>query len=479
MAGRTKLFGWILLFLVIFLIIGGVDKLVNGSIKAKSQEEIQDEKVISKYPKINLKTVTKQTDTYTYSINEPDIDSEKVNQSINKWIKGQKKRFVKEAEQNETGMSDGMRADLNIQMETHRITEHYYSLVFRTYMINGGANGQNTVKVFNIDIEHDRFLKIRDILDLNQDHLEGIQKTIWKELHNQKDIQPYLLVEEFNQWVKHPEDWEWSIDRKNFSLYIDEYQIAEGAAGAIEIDIPVEKMYIYLQEDVDSFLKMPKEQRLEKEKIIQKEQLKLDPDGKYVALTFDDGPSADVTPRVLKTLKEHNAKATFFMLGNQVDFYPELARKVAEDGHEIGNHSKSHPNLSKLGLEKIKEEMNYTKEKIVEATGITPRLLRPPYGAYNDHFLTYAKDNGDSIILWSVDSLDWKSRNAFSVKKKVESSVAPGGIVLMHDIHPSTADALPSLLTQLEKEGYQFVTVSQLLNWKKEQGIGPHFGSLK
>ena len=123
--------------------------------------------------------------------------------------------------------------------------------------------------------------------------------------------------------------------------------------------------------------------------------------------------------------------------------------------------------------------MNYTKEKIVEATGITPRLLRPPYGAYNDHFLTYAKDYGDSIILWSVDSLDWKSRNAFSVKKKVESSVAPGGIVLMHDIHPSTADALPSLLTQLEKEGYQFVTVSQLLNWKKEQGIGPHFGSLK
>ncbi|GIN21491.1 polysaccharide deacetylase family protein [Siminovitchia fordii] len=479
MSGRIKLPGWILLFLVIFLIIGGIDRLINVSIKAKSQEEIQEEKVISKYPKINLKTVTKQTDEYTYSINEPDIDSEKVNKSINKWIKDQKEKFVKEAEDNKEVQTDGMRADLNIQMETHRITEDYYSLVFRTYMINGGANGQNKVKVFNIDIVNDRFLEIGDILDLNKDNMEGIQKIVWEELHNNKDIQSYLLVEEFNQWVKHPEDWEWSIDRKNFSLYIDEYKIAAGAAGAIEIDVPVKKMYIYLQKDVDSFLKMPKEQKLEKEKIIQQEQLKLDPNGKYVALTFDDGPSPDVTPRILKALKEHNAKATFFMLGNQVDYYPELARKVAEEGHEIGNHSKSHPNLSKLGPKKIKEEMDYTKDKIAEATGITPHLLRPPYGAYNDHFVEYSKENGDSIILWSVDSLDWKIRNAFSVKKKVESSVAPGGIVLMHDIHPSTGDSLPNLLTQLEQEGYQFVTVSQLLNWKEEQGTGPHFGSLK
>lgn len=467
------------MFLAIILFISAVGRLVNASIKSKSQEEVQQEKVISKYPKINLKTTTKETDTYTYSINDPEIDSENINQAIDKWIESQKEKFLKEVEQNKKKLAGGMRADLNIQMETHRITEDYYSLVFRTYMITGGANGQNTLKVFNIDIENNRFLEINDILELNKENLAAIQKVVWEQLHKNKDIQPYLLVEEFNHWIKNPEDWEWSIDRKNFSLYINEYEIAAGAAGAIEIDIPVEKMYIFLQKDVDSFLKMPKEQKMEKEKIIQQGQMKLAPDGKYVALTFDDGPSAEVTPRILKTLKEHNAKATFFMLGNQVDFYPELARKVAEEGHEIGNHSKSHPNLSKLGSDKIKQEMDYTREKIEEATGITPHLLRPPYGAYNDKFVAYAKEHEASIILWSVDSLDWKIRNAYSVKNKVESNVAPGGIVLMHDIHVSTADALPELLTKLEKEGYQFVTVSQLLNWREEQGAGPHFGSLK
>ncbi|VEF46211.1 polysaccharide deacetylase [Bacillus freudenreichii] len=467
------------MFLAIFLFIGGIGRLVNASIKSKSQEEVQDEKVISKYPKLNLKTTTKQTDEYTYSINEPDTDSEKLNQVIDRWINGQKEKFLKEVAQNKEGLPDSMRADLNIQMETHRITDDYYSLVFRTYMITGGANGQNTVKVFNIDIENNRFLEISDILDLNKENLAAIQKVVWEQLHKSKDIQPYLIVEEFNQWIKRPEDWEWSIDRKSFSLYIDEYEIAAGAAGAIEIDVPVEKMYIFLQKDVDSFLKMPKEQKLEKEKIIQQEQMRLAPDGKYVALTFDDGPSAEVTPRILKTLKEHNAKATFFMLGNQVDYYPELARQVAEEGHEIGNHSKSHPNLSKLGLNKIKEEMDDTKEKIEEATGITPDVFRPPYGAYNDKFMEYAIENDASIILWSVDSLDWKIRNAFSVKNKITNNVAPGGIVLMHDIYASTADALPDLLTELEKQGYQFVTVSQLLNWKEEQGAGPHFGRLK
>ncbi|MBW8351788.1 polysaccharide deacetylase family protein [Bacillus sp. IITD106] len=167
------------------------------------------------------------------------------------------------------------------------------------------------------------------------------------------------------------------------------------------------------------------------------------------------------------------------MLGNQVDYYQNLARQIAEEGHEIGNHSKSHSNLKNMNLEQIRNELDFTNNKIKEATGITPKLIRPPYGSYNDSVIKYAKDHDDSIILWSVDSLDWKSRNAKSVNQVVQSTITNGAIVLMHDIHQETADALPQLLTALEAEGYQFVTVSQLLEWKEENGVGPHFGSIK
>ncbi|MFS0646329.1 polysaccharide deacetylase family protein [Siminovitchia sp. 179-K 8D1 HS] len=475
---RIKLPGWITItiMIAILLIAGGIHKLAGAS-KIKAQEEIQKEKIISRYPKINLKTVTKQTDQYTYSINHPETDSEKINRYIDEWIKEKKEAFLKAVKHYGENLPKGEPAHLNIQMETNRITEDFYSLVFRTSQMTGGAKGEDAVKIFNIDMKEERFLEIGDVLELNKKSLEDIRKIVLKELRQNEEIQPFVPGEKLNRLMQSPEDWEWSIDRKTFSLYINGYEIASKAAGAVEIDIPIEKMYIFLKKDVDSFLKMPKEQKLEKDNMIRQEQMKLNPDGKYVALTFDDGPSATVTPRVLKTLKEHNAKATFFMLGNQVDYYPNLARKVAEEGHEIGNHSKSHPDLSKMRPGKMKEEMNYTKEKIKEATGIAVNLIRPPYGAYNDDLKDYAKANGDSIILWSVDSTDWKIRNARSVKKMVQSAVSPGGIVLMHDIHPSTADALPELLTALENEGYQFVTVSELLGLKQEKGIGPFFGS--
>lgn len=476
MLKRIKFPGWILIIVLLIVFVNGINQLVSAANKGKKQEEeIREEKVIGKYPKIQLKTVVKQTDEYTYSVNVPETDSEQINHSIHKWLNRQKEQFLKEVENKQGKKRKNRQAHLNIQMETHQVTEDFYCLVFRTYEVSDGANGLSAVKVFNIDIRQERFLKINDVLDLDGENVERIEQIVWEELQNNEKIKPYLFEEEFHEFMKTPTDWEWSIDREKFTLYVDEYEIAAGAAGEIEVDIPIEKMYIFLQDAVDSYLKMPKEQQQKKEIIIQQEKMKLDPNGKYIALTFDDGPNPKTTPRILETLKEHDAKATFFMLGNQVDYYPDLAREVAEEGHEIGNHSKSHPLFTKMSFAKIKEQLDFTKAKIKEATGITPHLLRPPYGAFNEQVLKYARENGDSIILWSVDSLDWKNRNAVSVNKIVQNNVNPNGIVLMHDIHPTTADALPQLLTALEQEGYQFVTVSQLLNLKNENGEGPYF----
>lgn len=144
----------------------------------------------------------------------------------------------------------------------------------------------------------------------------------------------------------------------------------------------------------------------------------LDPVGKYIALTFDDGPSSKVTPRVLQTLKQHDAKATFFMLGNRVEMYPHIAAQVAAEGHEIANHTFSHPNLKKMTHKEMIEEIDKTNNIIEMATGITSTLFRPPYGVYNQDILNYTTSNNYTTILWSVDSLDWKNRNPTTIKKK-------------------------------------------------------------
>lgn len=188
----------------------------------------------------------------------------------------------------------------------------------------------------------------------------------------------------------------------------------------------------------------------------------INPDGtrkKQIALTFDDGPNAKVTPKILKTLKKYNAKATFFMLGSQAMYNQKLAKKVASAGHEIGNHSFSHTNLVTLSNKKIKAEINRTNEEIKRATGEKPTLFRPPYGSINERVRS---QNKLPVILWDVDTLDWKHRNPKTLLTMVKQYSHDGAIILMHDIQPTTAQGLDSVLAYLQKQGYEFVTISEL-----------------
>lgn len=180
---------------------------------------------------------------------------------------------------------------------------------------------------------------------------------------------------------------------------------------------------------------------------------------KYIALTFDDGPSKKVTPRVLSILKKHKAKATFYMLGKSVEEAPTTAKAVAKAGHEIGNHSYQHANLSKMTSAQAYADITKTNNIIKKQTGAEPLTIRPPYGARN-HGLE--KQLSQPTILWSIDTLDWKTLNPAATLAQIKQHAYPGAIVLMHDIHPTTADALDSVLTYLEQQGYQFVTISQL-----------------
>ncbi|MCR4956277.1 MAG: polysaccharide deacetylase family protein [Lachnospiraceae bacterium] len=191
----------------------------------------------------------------------------------------------------------------------------------------------------------------------------------------------------------------------------------------------------------------------------------LDPKKPLIALTFDDGPS-DYTKTVLSSLKKHNAKATFFVVGNRVNANKAVLKQVYSYGCEIGNHSYSHANLGTAGKSEIQSQLAKTDRAVQNVIGVKPTLIRPPYGSTSS-LLRSTVDR--PLILWSIDTEDWRSRNADMVYAKVIGKVKDGDIVLMHDIYPSTANAATRIITKLSKQGYQMVTVSELALCKKQK----------
>jgi peptidoglycan-N-acetylglucosamine deacetylase len=191
-------------------------------------------------------------------------------------------------------------------------------------------------------------------------------------------------------------------------------------------------------------------------------------DQPYIAMTFDDGPSSANTPRLLEILKQRNIKATFFLIGENIASNPDIVRQILADGHEIGNHSWTHPQLSKLSDDRVTTEISKTQDAIKEASGFTPTLLRPPYGAITARQREWIENQfGLSIILWSVDPFDWKRPGASVITQRILSQVRPGAIILSHDIHKQTVDAMPATLDSLIAKGYKFVTVTQLIALNK------------
>src|ERR1700731_2275830 len=195
-------------------------------------------------------------------------------------------------------------------------------------------------------------------------------------------------------------------------------------------------------------------------------------DQPYIAMTFDDGPSSANTPRLLEILKQRNIKATFFLIGQNAASNPDIVRQILADGHEVGNHSWTHPQLSKLSDERVTTEINKTQAAIKDASGFTPTLLRPPYGAITARQREWIESQfGLSIILWSVDPFDWKRPGASVITQRILSQARPGAIILSHDIHKQTVDAMPATLDGLIAKGYKFTTVSQLIAINKPKSM--------
>ena len=187
-------------------------------------------------------------------------------------------------------------------------------------------------------------------------------------------------------------------------------------------------------------------------------------DGPYIALTFDDGPSAKLTPKLLDLLASHHIKATFFLVGENAAEYSDIVAREAREGHEVGNHSWSHPNFGKMSDDGVRSQIRRTDDAIKNAIGSSPTLLRPPYGSITARQKKWINQEfGYKIVLWDVDPLDWRRPGPSIVCSRIVKNTRAGSIVLAHDIHPGTIDAMPCVLRELEEKGFKFVTVSELI----------------
>ncbi|WP_053070500.1 polysaccharide deacetylase family protein [Alkalihalobacillus pseudalcaliphilus] len=456
----------------------------------------------SRYAGLDIEFVSKHSEDYTTSISKPVTSSQKVNEKIEAWLTEQEEQFLEDVHKLKSSGTLDVQANLNIQLETNPLAEQQYHLLFHVYQFMGGANGQESLHSLTVDVASGKLITIEQILDTNHVQFTDIHTLLVNALIEEGIDDIYQ--EELSTTMNNPSLWTWTTNEEGLTLHFDEYEIAAGSNGPIHVTLPFDEISDYIKDDwkrvwelveetpteseeqaedehhstdvhePDQIIKEKEEQDPPQEDILF-EPNQLEKDGKYIALTFDDGPHPRITPQILETLESFDARATFYMLGTQVDFYPELAIEVALSGHEIGNHTMNHMNMTTLNREQLVRELADTTSMIEEVIGITPTTMRPPYGIYNQQVVDVSTELNLAIVNWSVDSEDWRSREVGAIKEMVFKDAANGRIVLFHDIHQATADALPAVMEQLQAEGYQFVTVSELLELEQSNlDIGPH-----
>ncbi len=407
----------------------------------------------STFPGIRIVTDVSNDKRTPFAIHYPETDNKAFNDAVLQYITDSKENYLSSMKKNKDKEVMG---ELNISLETFPYQKHYYSFVLTKMLYTGGANPEVSTKTFFINHETGEQISIKTLLNNDKNNLSALATYVRNDLQQNLKLKNELFKDELIKST----DPKWSNFNRfalvddSIQFYFDKYEIASGAAGPQIVKLPLSLINPLLASDFQIAMEQP----------VQPTNTG-DPNQKRIALTFDDGPHPKVTEQILDTLDKYHAKATFFMLGSRVQYYPDIARDVLTRGHEIGNHSWNHPVLTKLSLESAVNQYTSTDAEIEKAINQKPTVFRPPYGATND---TINAQIPIPVVLWSIDTLDWKHRNAQQLLPNVKNNLHNNAIVLMHDIHQSTADGLDAVLAYLQGQGYEFVTVSEILPYRQK-----------
>lgn len=321
------------------------------------------------------------------------------------------------------------------------------------------------------DLSGDKEIHLDDIME--DGYLEYISKISKEYFSGNKTYRDNVDLQLFKDGI-YPSEENYSkfiLQEDKIVFIFEKYQLFSGDLGTSFIEIAYLDLKDYIKPDlVQAFTegKSSNKTELDSEKPVDDIKLPkrvVDPNKPMLALTFDDGPNEMTTIPILDALKKHDSVATFFVLGNRVSNNDHILKRILEEGSEIGNHSYNHKELTKVSLGELKEQIMDTQDAIFDSTGIEARLMRPTYGSYDDNLKSKVEM---PLILWSVDTLDWQTKDAKKITDHVLANIKDGEIILMHDIYDSTAKAVELLVPQLLERGYQLVTVSELFEARGE-----------
>lgn len=367
------------------------------------------------------------------------------------------------------------KSELSIDYETYQFSDNIVSIKF-TILKSMPYYAHPDIKIITkvYDLENKKLIELSDIMENN--YLEKVSELVVDYFNTTEHYKEHTYTDMFKNGLL-PNLSNYSnflLEEDKITFIFQRYQLFSGSLGMPTVEIPYSELEDYLNSKFIDSMPVTVVSSQNNNDMIPVEEKKvrivsptreINPAKPMVALTFDDGPNKNTTIPILDTLKEYDGVATFFILGNRIPNNGDILERMITEGSEIGNHSFNHQQLTTITSSEVKDQMDRTQDAVMEVVGSKPRLMRPTYGSYNDNL----KSQIDMpMILWSIDTLDWKSRNAEKVSNHVLTNVKDGDIVLMHDIYGSTADAVKTIVPELINRGYQLVTVSELYELRGE-----------
>ena len=403
--------------------------------------------------------VVEQENHLSYLLQYPEIGKERIDARISEIVTEIRNAFDAEFTPTEEEKKEKKQTDaiLYLGYESYLAKENQLSLVFfETHEANGELSPHTQIQVFHFDLEKDA--------EVTAESLQSDSFAKNASAYTEKyftTTEPYkngifgnyktLLAPDAGRFDR------FALTKDGVLFYFDRYDLFPGSYGVVHLTIPYAEMQKKIEEPKKE-TPVPKEIR----------------NKKMVALTYDDGPNPKATNAILDVLEKYDARATFFDLGSLVEKYPDVVKREEALGCEVGSHSYDHKNFNKLTNAEIAADVQKTAAAFRKVLGRDPAIFRPPYGNCKD---SVKKQLPMSIYLWSIDTLDWKSRDAKAIVDVVKSAGnLDGKVILMHGMYGSTAEATATLVPYLQKQGYELVTVSELVEAK--HGETPQKGKI-
>ena len=399
------------------------------------------------------KHILESTERYDLKIDYPSIKNKKINEKIKAYIDEQKEEFMNVVKKSEN-IEISSKYDFNLNVTSNERDGITYVNML-TYSYTGGAHYIRDDKSIYYNNETKEFIDLKYFFKDEESFKQMTNLAYYyvMNLENKDNLDTLWVKRGTAPTIDNYRHFKFTDN--GLEIMFPPYQVASWADGEINITIPYE--------DINKYLKEPYQDKTKDETVAKEvpniRDLKQFKDKKLIAFTFDDGPSTSNTNYLLDNLDKYNARVTFFVLGSRVKNNKEVLKRAYLQGNDIGSHTYNHRNLNLLSDEAVIDEVKRTNDEIKNIIGISPTLLRPPYGNLTNR----VKDLADMhIILWNIDPLDWKYKDKNRVANEIIEHAHDGAIVLVHDIYKSSVDGALLAMEELEKQGYAFVTISEM-----------------